>query len=189
VRLSDPLAQAITITKPRGIADKHPSPLASTNRHWRYSRNSWTYHPNNAPRPNGSDQNGCTSRKTSAMTAIEAKDARDSPIRWATGLCLNFRAVTASRTKEPTVGKMSVLTEMTGPGNVRQLVTRRNAESATCAPQTQRHGEVRGGEKQYPTKIMSRARARISGRITSKTDRTKSVMVMATGTGWLEKRG
>ena len=115
------------------------------------------------------------------MTPIEAKEARDSPIRWPTGLCLNVRAATASRAKEPTVGKISVLIEMTGPGNVRQLVTRRKAESATCAPQTQRHGEVRVGEKQYPTKKTSRARAKISGRRTSKTERTYPVMVMAVG--------
>jgi len=115
---------------------------------------------------------------TSARTPIEAKEARDSPILWAAGLCLNARAATTSRAMEPTVGKISVLMEMTGPGNVRQLVTIRNIESATCVPQTQRHGEFRAGEKQYRAKKISRVRARISGRRTSRTDRTYPVMTM-----------
>jgi hypothetical protein len=83
--------------------------------------------------------------------------------------------------REPMAGNISVLTEMNGPGDVRQLVTRRNPQSATCVPQTQRHGEVRAGEKKNRTKRKSKAKAKISGRRISRMNNANPVMVICSG--------
>jgi len=113
------------------------------------------------------------------MMATEAKATRDSPTRWEAGLRQNVRATTANIISEPTAGKISELMERNGPGNVRELVARRNKESAICAPQTQRHGEIRTGENKNRTKRLSKARARTSGRSTSMINKADPVMVMA----------
>src|ERR1035441_2479849 len=109
------------------------------------------YHPTNPAWPKGPDQNGCTSSTTSAMMATEAKATRDSPTRSEAGLRQNARPPIANIINELRAGKISVLMEMNGPGNVRELVKRRKVESAICAPQTQRNGDIRTGEKQKRT--------------------------------------
>jgi hypothetical protein len=119
------------------------------------------------------------------MMTTEAKATRDSPTRSTAGLRQNVRVTTANIISEPTAGKISEPMERKGPGIVRDLVTRRKAESTICVAQTQRHGEVRTGEKQNRTKKLSKAKARISGRSTSIRNKAEAVISMAIGENWL----